>query len=296
MWGIRLKDGSNLSFNQPIVMGIVNLSPDSFYAPHTSIDSALHAAQRHIAEGALILDLGAEATNPSVAIEQNRALQIKRECERLVPLIKEIKSRWSILVSVDTSEPEVMHAVVSAGADMINDQRHLSRSGAVQAVCDLGVPVCLMCSGDIDHQAAVSYSVSERRASFFQAMVEHVQHCIDGGIEASRIILDPGFGQGHYGKTLEENYDLVSHLSDVVALGYPVLVGVSRKSIVGDVLSGCAVDDRLFGTIALQTLLLDRGAHIIRSHDVKAAHDAISIVMAMRAIGAGDQVSKEAII
>lgn len=265
---------ADLSLRSPCVMGIINVSVDSFYGACSSIDLACAKAKDMIQAGVDIIDIGGEATNPTVNIQDDDAAKAQRECDLVVPVVKAIREIYSGVISVDTSQPMVMREAVAAGANMINDQRALSVDGAADAVLELGCPVVLMHSSLYsDNTGSVSGCIVTKvkhDLSFYLSRV--MAH----GIKKDQIILDPGFGQGHYGKSLEDNYTLLANLSCLHSLGYPLLVGWSRKSMIGDVIDE-PVDNRLAGSLSAATIASFQGASILRVHDVAATKQAITV-------------------
>lgn len=259
-------------FYKPAIMGVINVSPNSFYHPHLDLNSVFKTVERMYAEGADILDIGGVATNPFVNIDTDfPSLQI--ELDRLIPAIEGIRKRFSILISADTSRPQVMREAINAGADIINDQRSLQVEGALIAVSELKSPVCLMHFPTWNQKP-------ESGAHLLEVVKRDFEHSVDRcerfGISKNRIIIDPGFGQGHYRKNLKENFYLLNNLSKFLSLGLPVLSGWSRKSMIGDILNQLP-DHRLFGSIAADVLAVYHGASIIRTHDVKASREAVDI-------------------
>ena len=207
-----------------------------------------------------------------------RPVPVEQELERVVPMVEAIASQFDVVISVDTSSPEVMTASAAAGAGLINDVRALEREGALEAARATGLPVCLMHrQGEPDSmQLAPRYaSVLDEVNAYLQARVEV---CEGAGIARERLVLDPGFG---FGKSLEHNLQLFARLSDLRPQGLPVLVGVSRKSMIGQVLDR-PVDQRLYGSLALAALAVDAGAGIIRVHDVAATRDVVAMAQAVR--------------
>lgn len=276
---LRLKDDQLIRFSTPAVMGIVNVSPNSFFNPHCNVDAVVKTAAEMVAAGVSIIDIGGEATNPQVNF--NNAPGVQQEMERVLPAIEAIRQRFSTLLSIDTRHAAVMKAAVAAGADMINDQRHLSESGALEAAVLLKTPVCLMhffkqprTANQNSPQALLEQIISELKAI--------VERCLNAGMTQDRIILDPGFGQGHYGKNADENFYLLSQLERLRKIGYPILSGWSRKSMIAEALGGAPPEQRLFGTIAADTLAAFLGADILRSHSVQAAVDAGKIAARVR--------------
>ncbi|TFH85742.1 dihydropteroate synthase [Billgrantia azerbaijanica] len=256
-------------------MGILNVTPDSFSdgGRHNARDAALRHAERMLAEGAAIIDVGGESTRPGAT-----PVPVQQELDRVVPVVEALVRELDALVSVDTSSPEVMRAVTQAGAGMLNDVRNLRREGALAAAATSGLPVCLMhMRGEpTDMQDAPHYDrpVEEAVADFLAA---RVAECEAAGLRRERLLLDPGFG---FAKTVEHNLRLLKHLDRVAQLGLPLLVGLSRKSMIGKVL-GRPVEERLPGGLALAALAVERGARIVRVHDVGPTLDAINMIWAV---------------
>jgi dihydropteroate synthase len=256
----------DLSF--PRVMGVLNVTPDSFSdgGRHDARDDALRHAERLLAEGAAIIDVGGESTRPGAA-----PVPVQQELDRVVPVVEALVRELDALVSVDTSSPEVMQAVARAGAGMLNDVRGLRREGALTAAATSGLPVCLMhMQGEpADMQQAPSYAEPIETA--------RVAACEAAGLRRERLLLDPGFG---FAKTIEHNLRLLNRLEHLAGFGLPLLVGMSRKSMIGKVL-GRPVEERLPGGLALAALAVERGARIVRVHDVGPARDAINMTWAV---------------
>lgn len=279
MWSL-LSRGRVLTFNAPLVMGVINRSPNSFYAPCQTLEQGLVQAEAMLEEGADILDIGGEATNPFVDIPLE-APEIREEIERVIPLLKAVRQRHpEVLISVDTSNAAVMQAAIDEGADMINDQRALRRAGALEVVVNSDIAVCLM-HMFIPVREPGSDSMAEMTATIRQDLSQWAQQCETAGIDRRRIVLDPGFGGGNFGKNTDENCYLMKHLSEIQSLGYPLLAGWSRKSMLGDILSA-DVDQRLYGSVAAATLAAYAGVQIIRVHDVKPTVDAVKVVCAIQ--------------
>jgi len=270
--------GRSLDLSRPCVMGVLNVTPDSFSdgGDFFDIDRALRRAERMVEEGADILDIGGESTRPGAA-----PVSVREEIERVVPVIEALGHRVSVPISVDTSKPEVMCAAVNAGAGMINDVCALRGPGALKTAVEAGVPVCLMhMQGEPrTMQAAPAYRavVSEVR-DFLRRRIEV---CVKAGMAPDRIIVDPGLG---FGKTLVHNLALLVGLGELCSLGSPVLVGLSRKSMIGD-LTGRPVTERLAGSLAAAVLAVERGARLVRVHDVAATVDALRVAWAVRSFG-----------
>lgn len=267
--------GRPLDLSRPCVMGILNITPDSFSdgGEFFGLDTALRRAERMVEEGADILDIGGESTRPGAA-----SVSAQEEIDRVVPVIEALGARVSLPISVDTSKPEVIHAAVGVGAGMINDVRALRGPGALQAAAEARVPVCLMhMRGEPKTmQAAPQYDdlVSEVR----DFLSSRMDACIEAGIARSRLLLDPGFG---FGKTLTHNLALLARLGELCSLGPPVMVGLSRKSMLG-ALTGRSVDERLAGSLAAAVLAVERGACLVRVHDVAATVDALRVTRAVQ--------------
>ena len=270
-----------LRLDTPQVMGVLNVTPDSFSdggALHQhgkpSVDKALARVEQMLDEGAAIIDVGGESTRPGA-----EPVSLAEELDRVVPVVEAITQRFETIVSVDTSSPDVMLAAAAAGAGMLNDVRALERPGAIAAAAKTGLPVCLMhMQGQPKtmQQSPNYHSVVNEVSGYLQSRADA---CIAAGIDRSRLLIDPGFG---FGKSVEHNLGLLNHLSVLVELDYPVLVGLSRKSLIGKVL-GRDVDQRLAGSLALAVLAAERGASIIRVHDVAETVDAVSLYSAVTA-------------
>jgi dihydropteroate synthase len=256
------------------VMGIINTTPDSFSdgGHFLSHDKALEQARRLIDEGADILDIGGESTRPGAA-----DVSVDEEISRTIPLIESIRAFSDIPISIDTSKAEVMRAASAAGVNMINDVWALRREGAMQAAVDSGLPVCLMHmqgSPDNMQQNPEYESVLKEVKRFLHDRLFAAQAA---GIKKQNLIIDPGFG---FGKTLDQNYQLLKALPEFVEMGYPLLVGLSRKSMVGLVLDK-PVDERVYGSVSAAVISAMLGAHIIRVHDVTETRQALAIVQTL---------------
>ena len=252
-------------------MGILNVTPDSFSdgAQWLGKSKAIQHALAMQDAGADIIDVGGESTRPGA-----QAVPLQQELDRVIPVIEAIAPQLSVPVSIDTSKPEVMREAVEAGAGMINDVYALRQDDALQAAADLAVPVCLMhMLGDprVMQQNPVYDDVSVEVKGF---LLERAKQCELGGIPAQNIVLDPGFG---FGKTLQQNLDLFHSLPELVTSGYPVLVGMSRKAMIGQ-LTGREIPGRMPGSITAAVLAVQAGAAIVRVHDVAETRDAISVL------------------
>ncbi len=273
--------GRPLDLSCPRVMGILNITPDSFSdgGDFISLDDAVRRAEQMAAEGAAIIDVGGESTRPGA-----KPVGVDEEIDRVVPVIKAIRARVPVPISVDTSKPEVMRAGVAAGAGLINDVRALGLPGALAAAAELGVPVCLMhMQGQPeDMQDAPGYRDCVAEVAAF--LGERVRVCASAGIPRSRLLVDPGFG---FGKTLPHNLALLARLDALTDLGCAVAVGLSRKSMLGAV-TGRPVGERLGAGLAAAVLAVERGASLVRTHDVAPTVDALRLAAAVAAVSEPD--------
>lgn len=272
----RLPCGNRvLDLSRTHVMGILNVTPDSFSdgGRFSQRDEALRHAEAMVAAGATLIDVGGESTRPGA-----RPVSVTEELERVAPMVEAIHRHLDVVVSVDTSTPAVMREAARLGAGLINDVRALERDGALDAAAATGLPVCLMhmrgepgTMQDDPHYENVTQDV----ARYLQ---QRMVACADAGIEADRIVLDPGFG---FAKTLAHNLSLFKHLEALHRLGRPLLVGVSRKSMIGLTLER-PVDERLYGSLALAALAVTKGARILRVHDVAQTVDVVRMIAAVQ--------------
>ena len=270
-------NGKILDLTRACVMGILNTTPDSFSdgGLFNVLDNARVQVQRMIAEGAAIIDVGGESTRPGA-----KAVPEQEELDRVIPVIEAITSDSNIIVSIDTSKAGVMREAVNAGAGMINDVCALTLGGSLEAAADLKVPVCLMHMQGSPRTMQTDPQYENVTQDVKTFLLDRVAACEKAGILQKDIILDPGFG---FGKTLEHNMKLMRELDELVATGLPVLVGVSRKSMF-DKLLGLPVDERLAATVAMQAIGVEKGAKIIRAHDVKEAVQAVRVAEAVDGI------------
>lgn len=260
-----------LDLSTPVVMGILNVTPDSFSdgGRYHQLDAALHQVERMLAEGAKIIDIGAESTRPGAA-----AVDEALELDRLLPVVAAVAARFDTIISVDTSSALAIRESAALGAGLINDVRALRRPGALAALAATNLPVCLMHmqgEPDIMQQAPCYDDVLAHVSEFF---TQRLSACLGAGVLPERVLLDPGFG---FGKTLAHNLQLLKRLDTLLVLGCPLLVGMSRKSMLGAVLGGAGEHDRLYAGVAAAVLAVERGARIIRSHDVRASVDALRL-------------------
>ncbi|EJD6036914.1 dihydropteroate synthase [Morganella morganii] len=267
--------GQTLSLATPQVMGILNVTPDSFSdgGTHNTPAKALEHARKMIAEGATIIDIGGESTRPGAA-----EVSPEQEAERVVPVVAAIARESDVWISVDTSKALVIREAANAGAHILNDIRSFSEPGALQAAAQSGLPVCVMhMQGEPrTMQQAPHYQNVVREV--YAYLEEQVARCTAAGIEKNHIILDPGFG---FGKTLAHNYQLLDKLDVFHNLGLPVLAGMSRKSMIGQLMD-IPPDERVAGSVACAVIAAMKGAQIIRVHDVKETVQAMKVVEATR--------------
>mgnify|MGYP000917527480 FL=1 len=268
--------GKRLDLGGPVVMGVLNVTPDSFSdgGRYLKLDDARRRAEAMAAEGAAIIDIGGESTRPGAA-----AVSIQEELDRVLPLVERLSGALAVPISVDTSKPELMRAAVAAGAGLINDVRALRAPGALEAAAAAGVPVCLMHMrgepGDMQHAPRYDEVVTEVR----DFLAERLRLCEAAGIPRERILVDPGFG---FGKSLAHNLSLLRHLDRFLDLAAGVLIGVSRKSMIGALLDAPA-GERLSGSLAAAVIAAWQGARVIRAHDVRETVQALRVCAAAAA-------------
>ncbi len=265
-----------LPLNRPYVMGIVNVTPDSFSdgGLHDNTEKAVAHAQQLVAEGADVLDIGGESTRPGADV-----VSVEEELQRVIPVIEALRDTCQVPISVDTYKPQVMQAAINAGADMINDVNALQMEGAVAvAAAHPSVGVCLMhmlgspqtMQNDPQYQ-----DVTQEVTAFLQGRLSTL---LEAGVAANRVVLDPGFG---FGKRTVHNLSLVKGLPTICALGQPLLVGLSRKSVLGQVIGTEDKNQRLHASVAASVVSVMKGASIVRVHDVKATVEALKVVNAV---------------
>ncbi len=271
---LQLVSGNKvIDLSQPQVMGILNVTPDSFSdgGQYSDFERACRHADLMVAQGATFIDIGGESTRPGAT-----DVTLEQELARVVPLIEYVNANHDVWISVDTSKAKVMEASVKAGAHLINDVRALQEHDALEAAASLNVPVCLMhMQGQprTMQQAPQYKDIIQDIVDFFD---ERIFACENAGIKRSQIVLDPGFG---FGKTLRHNYELLNRLDEFKTYQLPMLIGLSRKSMIGQLLE-VDVGARLAGSLAAGMLSIQHGAHILRVHDVKETVDMIKVIQA----------------
>lgn len=269
----RLSCGNRtLDLSRPCVMGILNVTPDSFSdgGRFRAAGAARDRAAEMAGEGAVLIDIGGESTRPGAT-----PVSVEEELGRVIPAVEWVARNLDVAISVDTGTPEVMRAAAEAGAHLINDVRALGRPGALAAAAATGLPVCLMHMqgepGTMQQDPCYRDVVAEVR----DFLLARVAACVEAGIPRDRLLLDPGFG---FGKTLAHNLSLLRNLDVLAATGLPVLAGLSRKSMLGAILGGRPVDGRLHASVAAALLAAMRGACILRVHDVGPTVDALAVL------------------
>lgn len=282
-----LRCGSHrLDLSVPRVMGVLNVTPDSFSdgGRHNVLDDALRHAERMLAEGAAIIDVGGESTRPGAEV-----VPAQQELDRVAPVVEALVRELDVLVSVDTSNAAVMREAGALGAGMLNDVRALEREGALQAAAQSGLPVCLMHrQGEPQTMQQAPHYDQPIEDAVAEFLLQRVAACEGAGLGRERLLLDPGFG---FGKTVAHNLRLLNRLEALGELDLPLLVGMSRKSMIGKVL-GRPVEERLAGGLALSALAVERGAKIFRVHDVAATVDAVNMAWAVLNENGGDKVAE----
>jgi len=277
----RLQCGSKiLDLSKPAVMGVLNITPDSFsdggnVFSQAQVDPSkvLTTVSKMIDDGADIIDLGGESTRPGA-----KPVSVQQELDRVIPVLNSLTANFDSVFSVDTSTPEVMKEAASAGAHIINDVRALRREGALDAAVETGLPVCLMHMQNQPKNMQDNPEYRDVLAEVLEFLSERRQQCLNLGMQADQILLDPGFG---FGKTLAHNLSLFNGLSTMAKESHPILVGLSRKSMIGQILDA-DVNDRLIGSVTMALLAAQAiygadGSAILRVHDVKETKQALNI-------------------
>lgn len=269
--------GRLLILDRPRIMGVVNVTPDSFSDGGRHVDAA--AAVRHaldlIEQGADLIDIGGESTRPGAS-----PVSVEEELRRVIPVIEALAARATCPISVDTSKPGVIGAAIQAGAGLINDVRALREPGALEAAAESGAAICLMHMqgepGSMQHGPVYEDVCAEVQ----RFLADRILACQFAGIDKKRIVIDPGFG---FGKTLTHNIELLARLDALKVLDCPILVGLSRKRMIGELTGREAIEGRVSGSVAAALIAVQRGAQIVRVHDVAATRDALSIWQAISA-------------
>jgi len=270
-----------LDLSTPKVMGVLNLTPDSFSdgGRYMNVDDALHRAKQMIAEGVDIIDVGGESTRPGAAV-----ISDDEEIARVVPIIEALVHEINVPISIDTSKASAMYEAVHAGASLINDVCALQSKDALKTAAQLNqeknIAVCIMHMQGQPRSMQANPIYKDVVLEIKNMLLERVEMCVQAGINAHQVMLDPGFG---FGKTLQHNLKLLADLSEFVSATHPLLVGLSRKSMIGQ-MTQKPVDQRLPGSLALATLALNNGANIIRVHDVSESCDVAQIVQALKMV------------
>ena len=270
--------GRILRLDRPQVMGIVNVTPDSFSdgGAHDTTDAAVAHALRLVEEGADVLDIGGESTRPGAA-----EVEVEEELRRVVPVIERLAAQVAVPISIDTSKPEVMRAAVEAGAGMINDVYGLRREGALDAAAALGVPVVLMHMQGEPRSMQAAPQYDDVVGEVHRFLAERIFAAEMAGIPKQRIVVDPGFG---FGKDTAHNLQLLAQFERFAELGVPVLAGLSRKRSIGELTGRDVPADRVAGSVAAHLIAAQRGAAIVRVHDVAATVDALKVWNAVAAV------------
>lgn len=265
-----------LDLSQPHVMGILNVTPDSFSdgGKHHAKDAAVARALEMIAEGATVIDVGGESTRPGAS-----EVEVEEEIRRVVPVVEEL-AKHDVIISIDTSQPEVIRAAVTVGAHIWNDVRALTRPHALETAVALNIPVIIMhmrgeptTMNNLDQYDDVTQDV-------MRELSERVQDALDAGVKPEHIMIDPGFG---FAKNAQQNLKLLNELHQLNAMNYPILSALSRKRFIGEALGGADAIERAVGSVAAHLMSIQQGACMVRAHDVKATVDAIRVWQAMQA-------------
>lgn len=276
---LRLRQ-SSLDLSQPVVMGILNVTPDSFSdgGNYVDVEVALHRARDMVTEGAAIIDIGGESTRPGAA-----PVSAQQELDRVVPVVERLAKELECAISIDTMKPVVMDAACAAGASLINDVNALQAPGAIEVARRHGAAVCLMHMRGEPRTMQQQPQYDDVVAEVRDYLQQRLEACLAGDISREKIVLDPGFG---FGKALDHNLRLLAELPALLTLGQPLLVGLSRKSMFG-MLLGSATNERLPAGLAAATIAVWHGAAIVRTHDVRATVDAVRVGAALRAARQG---------
>ncbi len=272
--GKRAGQVQQLDLSRCNIMGILNVTPDSFSdgGSYNNLDKALFHAEAMVKQGADLIDVGGESTRPGAV-----PVSLQEELDRVVPVVEAIHRNLDTIISVDTSTPEVITQSAAVGAGLINDVRALQREGALEAVAATDLAICLMHMQGQPESMQQAPSYDDVVSDIHQFLSQRIEACSVLGIAKERLVLDPGFG---FGKALEHNYQLLNQLESFHQLGLPLLVGMSRKTMVGQVLNERPAEQRLFGSLAAAVIAAMKGAAIVRVHDVAETYDALKVVEA----------------
>ncbi|MGO4502876.1 MULTISPECIES: dihydropteroate synthase [unclassified Dyella] len=272
-------NGRQLKLDRPRVVGILNVTPDSFSdgGQYASVDDAVAHGLRMVEEGADMLDIGGESTRPG-----SDDVPVDEELRRVLPVLQQLVARTGVPLAIDTSKPEVMRAAVAAGAGMVNDVYALWREGAMDAVAELGVPVCLMHMLGEPRSMQDDPQYDDVVGEVHRFLTDRLFACELAGIDRRKVMVDPGFG---FGKNLEHNLALLRALERFASLGSGVYVGMSRKSMIGTLTGRQVPAERMAGSVAAAVIAVQRGARMVRVHDVAATVDALAV---WNAVQAGD--------
>ncbi|WP_329743490.1 dihydropteroate synthase [Dyella sp. A6] len=278
-------NGRPLKLDRPRVVGILNVTPDSFSdgGTHADVASAVAHGLAMVGQGADMLDVGGESTRPGAA-----DVTVEDELSRVIPVIEQLVAQTQVPIAVDTSKPEVMRAAVAAGAGMINDVYALRRDGAVEAAAELGVPVCLMHMQGEPRGMQSDPHYDDVVGEVHRFLTDRLFACELAGIDRRKVMVDPGFG---FGKTVEHNLALLRALEHFADLGSGIYVGMSRKSMIGALTGRTAPLDRVAGSVAAALIAVQRGALMVRVHDVAATMDVLAV---WQGVKAGDTVPRKA--
>ncbi|RLZ11101.1 dihydropteroate synthase [Acinetobacter sp. 2JN-4] len=266
-----------LDLSQPHIMGILNVTPDSFSdgGQHHHRDQAIKHALQMIEDGATIIDIGGESTRPNAS-----PVAVEEEIRRVIPVVQEL-SKYDVILSIDTSQPEVIRAAIQAGAHIWNDVRALTRPQALETAAELNIPVVLMhMRGEPTNMNQLD-QYDDVTEDVMRELHQRLEQAIAIGIKPQHIILDPGFG---FAKNAQQNFQLLHDFWKLNQMGYPILSGLSRKRFIGEALNGVAAQERVVGSVMGHLLSIQQGASIVRAHDVKATSDAVKIWNAMRMV------------
>ena len=259
-----------LDLSQPQIMGILNVTPDSFSdgGQHHHKEQAVQRALQMMEEGASIIDIGGESTRPNAS-----PVELEEEIQRVIPVVEAL-AQYDVIISVDTSQPEVIRAAVQAGAHIWNDVRALTRPQALQTAAELNIPVVLMhMRGEPTNMNQLDQYTHVTEDVMYE-LQQRLNHALKIGIKKHNIILDPGFG---FAKNAQQNFQLLNEFWKLNQMGYPILSGLSRKRFIGEALNGIPAQERAVGSVAGHLMSIQQGASIVRAHDVKATSDAINV-------------------